>query len=816
VVLALTTRLLREQRAALVGNLVLAVAVMAFLWTPGRGYLLGGWALALTLALGARTLGVRALGRGRHAPDAVMRRLRLLVVANGLAWGVGTAVLAPGLLVREWALTLVVLSGIVASAAATLEGDPIAFRLFGSAILGPVMIGILMHGHERAHVFAGFLILFFSGFVVMTNRRLHRQLVELLSAGVRLEASEREERRERANLDALFEGAPIAVTVVDEAGIVQRVNPRFETLFGYGRAETIGRTVDDLIIPEERRGEGQALTDRARREDQVIAEVDRRRKDGQILHVRLTARHVAAVGEGSVFVQYEDITARKRAEQAMVEARDQAERAAQARATFLANMSHEIRTPLNGILGLSELLLTTTLDPEQRRRLELLHGSAQGLLSILNDILDLAKVEGGRIEVESIPFEPRQLVGSLIELMGTRATQQGIGLRANVAPDVPAAVLGDAARLRQVFLNLIGNAIKFTHAGEVVVTLTREGEGLRCAVRDSGIGIPADKLETIFDAFSQADASTTRQYGGTGLGLTISRRLVAAMGGALRVESEKGRGSEFWFIIPCRPASAGVGGAAEVAVPAPRGRIGRVERGARVLLVEDNVVNQEVAASLLWARGHQVAVAGNGLEAVAAVQAGPYDVVLMDIQMPELDGLGATKRIRALPAGAGLRIVALTAHASGAERSRCLAAGMDDYLSKPFQPADLFAMVEGGPARTAAPTPPVDLEGFRAAMRDAGAEAAVAGVVRLFADSAPARLAAIVSAADGADAVALSRAAHAFRSSAATIGARALAARLEALEAMGKDSGLEGLSEAVTALREEVNTVIAYLATCTL
>jgi len=1077
-------RLVGESRWAEVAHLVLIGVVAVLLWPWVPHVTLGIWAATVALCTVIRGLLRARMQRATYTPGGALGRIRLALAASGLAWGIGAAAVMANAPVAQAALLLVVLCGLAAGGVASLSGDLWTFRYFIAGLLVPVPVGIVQGAFQRDTPIAIFMVLFYAAAMVVFHRRSYQLLHEHLQQSSALAFSEEHAVQDRAYVDALLASAPVAIAVLGPDGRIRGVNPQFESLFGFSAGETTGQDLNELIVPRSELPKAARFDSLARRGERVSVEVERRRKDGSLVPVKASASHVAGTSGDDVLVMYEDISDRRKAQDALSQlanivqssedaivgqtldgaviswnaaaermfgygfaeikgrniqvlrppelaaeaddilerikrgehvehfettrlrkdgtrfpvsltisltrdprgrisgfstiardvsseaasraalrdARDAAQRLAQTRSSFLANMSHEIRTPMNAILGLTELLLDTELAPEQRHSLTLVQTSAETLLTLLNDILDLSKIEAEHLQLESIAFDLEHLIESTVELLAIRARERRLNLLADVSPDLPASVRGDPTRLRQILTNLISNAIKFTHEGEVVVAASRlnapDGRLLiRFAVKDTGIGIPSEKLGAIFEEFSQADTSTTRKYGGTGLGLAICRRLVRLMGGELIVESQVGQGTEFSFAVPLEsgvplPAAtapaplaarrvlvvddnptnrrvvlnmlaaagmevteAGSGAAglaalrqaqredaafdlaiidsempemngfelaqavrADAAVgrtplvmltssgqpgdgqrcrdlgidgylPKPASRsdllealkrvladpgtagavkgdivtrhsIAESRRHLTILVAEDNPVNQEVVAAMLRKRGHHIDVVANGRLAVDAVAGTRYDVVLMDIQMPEMDGFEATHAIRATPTGKDLPIIALTAHALSGERERCLSHGMSDYLTKPLRAHELFAAVEGwAPSGTERPEPvaapqgvaPVDVEGFREQMRLAGAEAAVDQILDTFLDSTPQRVTAITTALTSGNAGDIERSAHALKSAAGTIGAKSLAALLQQIEVAGKAGNVPGARALQNRLEAESAAVIEQL-----
>ena len=499
-----------------------------------------------------------------------------------------------------------------------------------------------------------------------------------------------------------------------------------------------------------------------------------------------------------------------------------AEAATRAKSEFLANMSHEIRTPMNGITGMIDLLQRTRIDDTQREYLDIMSASADALLDIINDILDLSKIEAGKFELECTPFSPAEVCEGVMKLMAVRAHNKHLELAFQIAPEVPSSLIGDAMRLRQILVNLVGNAIKFTEKGEVALSIVAKNKTdrqveLQIAVRDTGIGIPKDKQQSIFQAFSQADTSVTRQFGGTGLELTICTRLVQMMGGEIWVESEMGKGSTFYVT-----AQFDIAIQASTEMPAlPHSLLPRYT-GLRILLAEDNLVNQRVTVGLLTEQGHSVEIAENGRVALEKIQARAFDLVFMDVQMPELDGYEATRKIREYQrrTGASTPIVGLTANAMKGDREACLSAGMDDYLPKPVRKQTLVETINrvmDHVGRTKKPEeaikniPPPGLldPNTIEELKELHATGVISlsELIEAFEIDSSQRLDALDQAMAQKDGAAIARAAHALKGSCGAIGAKGMIETCQHLETLGRREAFDDAQEKISEIKTGIKAV---------
>jgi PAS domain S-box-containing protein len=772
-------------------------------------------------------------------------------------------------------------------------------------------------------------------------------VTERRTAEQALRDSEAELRRQKAYYQELHQLSPVAIVTLDMKEFVVSWNPAAEQLFGYSEDEAVGRHLDDLLFPTEAmRQESRAVRRRADEEGLAHVIGRRARKDGALVDVELL--NVPLVVDGArtgYLVLYHDISELQRA-------RENAEAANQAKSAFLATMSHEIRTPMNAVIGMGGLLLDTELTDEQREFAEVIRTSGEALLRIIDDILDFSKIEAGKLELEEHAVDVRASAEGALDLVALAASAKDLELGCLVDDEVPAAILGDPTRLRQALGNLLSNAVKFTDVGEVVLAVTvveRSGGNvwrLRFSVRDTGIGIPTERMHRLFKSFSQVDASTTRRYGGTGLGLAISQRIAELMGGTLRVESVEGKGSTFHLELAARetappaprdradeepqiankrllvvddnatnreilrrlaeswgmlvellenPAEAleairrgdqfdvavldmqmpemdglelareirrhrderalplvlltSIGHLAEArgasefsaqltkpvkssqlydalvrvlaAGPAPgfgadddRAEASAAASVLRLLVAEDNAVNSQLALALLRKLGYHAEVVDNGRKVLDALERQTYDVVLMDVQMPELDGLEATREIRDRYGSDGPRIIAMTANAMEGDRDECLAAGMDDYLSKPIRSDELsraLARSRPAPSREAVDGAALDALAASLGGGEEGREV-VAELVDTFLEDAPLQMAALRGAVERGDAEEAQRAAHTLKSNAATFGARAFSELWRRLESLGRDGRLDAAAELVGLTDEEWERVSEALA----
>jgi PAS domain S-box-containing protein len=630
----------------------------------------------------------------------------------------------------------------------------------------------------------------------------------------------------RSVLDNLTE----VVFQTDAQGKIVLLNRAWVENTGHAIETSLGQPYQQFLDPTNRETDASPFAALLRGEvDQLRTEIRFLPPTGpkrwaEVFARRITAPDGTAMGAAGTL---RDVTERHDAAEALHTAKDQAEGAIRARSAFLATMSHEIRTPLNGVIGLAGLLMDTRLDEKQRYFTSMLRQSAEHLLQVLSDVLDFSKLDAEKVELERTPFELAEVIQGVIAILSPRAAAKGLALDCRIAAETPAYFEGDPGRLRQVLLNLTGNAVKFTEHGRVslkVSVLNRSSTRATLAIdiADTGIGIATEALSSLFKEFNQLDGSINRRFGGTGLGLTISKRLITLMGGDIGVESELGAGSRFRMTVPLDLATKE---AADAGSPNREnaGDLALVVAGRRlrVLLAEDNRTNQLVVATMLENEGCRVDVAANGLEAVEAVRQRAYDIVLMDMMMPEMDGLSATKAIRCLDEANGrdVPILAVTANAFAHDREACLAAGMNGFVTKPVSASKLAAAIQavlgGGPGVLDSGAAPVnDAEPFDPDLADAAPMDpsaldelrriygdATARFVDLFLREAEKQLSLIAEQTHNDDLAGLGITAHTLKGSAMTFGCRRLgrlAAELEGAARAGERGRLEALSAAAT------------------
>ncbi|MET1080191.1 MAG: response regulator [Pseudomonas sp.] len=621
---------------------------------------------------------------------------------------------------------------------------------------------------------------------------------------------------------AMLMAAPYGVAFIRGELIVQ-ANSSLHQLFGYAENELLYQSPTIWMTEATSREEILDIRQLLHEGETFRREFPVKRKDGSLFWAALSARAVSPgdLSQGSVWA-VQDTTLQQAAAKEMREARELAEEAARVKAEFLANMSHEIRTPMNAIIGMTHLVLATGLDERQRDYLSKVQSSSRHLLGLLDDILDFSKIEAGKLQLDTQDFSLKRLLQEATDLLQERILGKGLDLSVRVMPQVPDQLHGDPLRLRQILLNYLSNAVKFTERGriEVAVALresSAQGLCLEFAVSDTGIGLSEQQCARLFQSFQQADASTTRRYGGTGLGLAIARQLAMLMGGDVAVRSYPGQGSTFSFTARLQLAQ----GPLLEEAPALAALTQGAPLDACVLLVEDNELNQQVAAELLRAMGCAVDIAGNGREALALLESRHYDLVFMDMQMPVLDGLAATRELRQRPQLAELPVVAMTANARPEDRQACQAAGMNDFISKPFEPQTLRRVLQHwlgqhwSQPQPAQSTSALRIEGVDVAAglrRTLGDEALYRQLLNLFLSGQDSLLAQLDDALRQGDVAAAEHLAHSCKGVAATIGAEAVARAADELEQhLNHTGGGNGTQPLLLALAAELQPLLENL-----
>ncbi len=681
-------------------------------------------------------------------------------------------------------------------------------------------------------------VLFEDVFVILSIRQSVREMRQHALSAAQMENSHAELKKYSEQLAssydkerAIIEGALDAIVQMDCNGRVTSWNSEAERTFGWSSSESLGRPAAELFLPDRLRAQYSAALGAYRDagRDELLnrrIESEGLHRDGREFPIEMAIATIRA-GADTLFCAFiRDITARKRNEEEMQRAKEQAETANRTKSEFLANMSHEIRTPLNGILGFTELLIRNAdqgNEAERRDYIRTIRSSGKHLLELINDILDLSKIEAGQMQVELTACPPHQLIAEVVSVLRARAQEKGITLDYRWASEIPDTIQTDPYRLRQLLMNLVGNAVKFTAKGSVhiVSQLVKQGDAPRLVieVRDSGIGISNEHLESIFQPFVQADNSVTRQFGGTGLGLAISRNICESLGGSLTVQSELGHGSTFTAILPTgdlsgvhlgdRPANHHSGDIIDT-------REGSVNlAGVRVLLADDGDTNRKLIQLFLSRQGAEVTAVENGELAVAATMSQEFDVILMDMQMPVMDGYAATRKLR--DGGYAKPIIALTAHAMLGDRKKCEESGCSGYVSKPVNVDELVRVVLSA-AKSKQPTPSTGPRDARVATPSSHAGSAIHStlptddpeireLIAEFAATVPERIEALEQALQAEDYDAIARLAHALKGAGGTAGFASLSEvsrRIEESAQRRQPDGVDGRIHELRNIHERI------------
>jgi PAS domain S-box-containing protein len=653
----------------------------------------------------------------------------------------------------------------------------------------------------------------------------------------RQQEMERAVRKSEERYRTLVETAREVIFTLAPERTFTSLNPAFESVTGWKAEDWLGKAFTELGHPQDA-GDAELLIDTALSGEVTPPfEMRLQAKSGEYLN----AEHVISqIMDGNHIVGLQGIcrdnSLQKKGEQELRAARDAAESASRAKSEFVANMSHEIRTPMNAIIGMTGLLLDNDLSPKAQEFVQTIRTSSDTLLTLINDILDFSKVESGKLSLESHPFSLRLCIEDSIGLVATQAADKGLTMTHSIDAGVPEILVGDVTRLRQILVNLLANAVKFTNDGTITVSASvREKAGdkveLELVVTDTGPGIPADEADRLFDSFSQLDTSTTREFGGSGLGLAICKRLTKLMGGRIWVESSLGIGSSFLFTVEVSTSTLHDGSPQwmqrRLPVDSPVDKNLARKYPLRVLVAEDNVVNQNVMLLLLERMGYRADLVADGVEVLEALQRQHYDLILMDVQMPKLDGLEATRRIRSqFHSRDRPRIIAMTASALHGDREKCLEAGMDEYVSKPVRAEELQTVIAGSgyasedtlfpndsspstvdPTRTRE-----DILSRLALLQSSEHQSNLSSeLVQTFLSNAPQRLADLSVAAEALDSDALERAAHTLRGASISIGANRLAELLLEYESIARNGAPETVTAHVSEVVDELKRVTNIL-----